>query len=275
MSSDGNVQFVEYSTNAVGGMYSSTGAHIFSVTVMSGYGNMPFSDASTQMMVLLPNAYDVISTVVGGALNLTRNVYDSQGSNNYSIFDVTQQIFETNTANNFGVSVSAPQQLSANTGSFGTEVNGDTIVIVPYRCFGTIGINAMPAHAFMSPPFGIRLNDMAQKVFELFRLQIKGQGTLNVYGFKDGNITYLQCPMNCLPDETHSFQINSNPITLTNQVVNGVKVFQPNSYQQMVHLKGLTAKYMRFMIWMVRGTGWFEIQDITCYSREMEELSNT
>lgn len=273
ISSDGNIQFMDFQTilQAI-----STAPHS-STTVYSVNNFLPINDASINFMVMIQNYFDTVNSVSSGNLNMLNNFYDATASNNYSLYDLTNS--STYMWNDGGISISGTQQISPLNESFSPVPSAnDSMVILPYRFFPNFkdannNSDAIPFHVFMTPPFGIRLNDMAQKVFQMFRLQIKGSGTLNIYGFKNGNITYEKGPFLSTPDETHSFVINSNPINLTTE--NGSALLLPNSYQQMVHLQGLTAKYMRFMIWMVRGTGWFEIQDVTCYSREMQELENS
>ena len=259
ISEDGQIQFMEYSNNVV------------SAAGTSVYVNapLPFIDASITCVFCIPNAYDAVTSNAGG-IN-TNLAYDADSANNYSLYNLTQN--KPYMWSDGGINVSGSQLLTPLNEPFTPPPNtGDSFVVLPYRWFPNFNQqDCLPVHAFMTPPFGIRLNDMAAKVFQNFRMQIKGAGTLYVYGFKNGNESYQQGPFLCKPDEFHSFPINGNPTTVT-AFDNGATL--PNSYQQMVNLKGIVSYYMRYMIWMVRGTGWFEIQDVTTYSREMQELAN-
>lgn len=267
MSSSGSVQFSDYSSVISSNQY----IPFNGLELMLPIDPLPSTDPNLQAMVLIPNQQCTFVSMTGSNGMVIQNSigYLPAGSNNYSVFDLNNnQMYMWPDG---GISVGAIDTLNPINELFNPPpTSWDKLLIIPERNFGVNGSYATPIQAFVTPPFGIRLNDMAQKVFQMFRLQIKGAGLMYVYGFKDGNNSYQLGPFACTPDESHSFVINSNPIN--NYQKGGVT--QPNSYQQMIHLNGLTAKYMRFMVWMVRGTGWFEIQDFTCYSRVMQELDN-
>lgn len=265
INSDGTIQFYDYLTVTSGSTTASGTPTLWPVNNLLPIGN---TDITMLTAIAFVPEVVAIGNSGSGAITLTNNLYQERGGiEGYSLYDITSGVFLSNA--NLSPNINN-QELINSTGPF-SIATGDKIIIVPYHEYQNVNNNGIPVQAFVTPPMGSRLNDTAKKAFELFRMQIKGNGLLNIYCFKDGNPTYELGPYLCSPDETHSIQLNSNPTTITN--ISG-QFPLPNSYQQMVYLQNQVGYYQRIMLWLPRSSGWFEIQDFTSYYRLMSELDS-
>ena len=267
INTDGQITFLDFSSQ---GIFSINHTSPDTAMEFTSFFPLPISSSATVPICLVPNQLDFVKSFSGGNITTLNNVYRASCSNNYSIYDFNIPFLYMNIDG--GLKVNALQVLAPINESFSPSLSiGDQICLIPYRYFDNFQFRTpVPIQAFVTPPFGIRLDDMVRKAFEMFRLQIMGQGTLNIAMFLDGNDTYQYGPygLGFSPDSTYSFVINQNPRTLVNSL--GV----PRSYQQMIYLKNQVGYYARFMIWCVRGSAWFEIQDFTAYYRKMEETAS-
>lgn len=260
INSDGTVQFLDFITQTSGSAQASGSAAIFPVLNL-----LPLGNTDLQFMTMIANGVDTVSAINGNVLTMTNNIYQNKNMLNYSLYDITTGVFYSAMDGGWEIGSTNQTLQPVNIADPYTGINvGDQVILVPTRCYDNLANNGIPINAFMTPPMGSRLNDTATKAFYSFRMQIKGAGNLIIMGFKDGNETYKLGPFNCIPDETKTISINTNPTT---QVPNSNGFTIPRSYQQMVYLTNLVGYYYRVMIFMPRSSGWFEIQDFTMYYR--------
>ena len=275
INTDGNVQFENYASRVNSMVLTGDSPSSVSINVADP---IPDYTSGNISMVSVPLMADTVAGLSGDTATMTTQNYNNLTISNYSLFDITSGTTLDSPIDGIQEPGADPRKIDS-IGGFGISglnpAPGDKVIILPYRYFDTLGGEDKAFQAFLTPPFGIRTNDMAIKVFEYFRAHMKGTGTLYVDGFNNGNETYKWGPYsaNYSPDETHNFVINSNPTTIVTPAGNPGYSYQ-NYYQQMVNLKGLTGYYMRFLIWAPKSSVWFEIQDFTCYSREQEELAS-
>lgn len=232
-------------------------SYLSTITAVSGTtvtvnDPLPYSTNAYICSFFIDNAGGTIGATSSNIQLLdTNNYFQSSNVDHDGFIDVSPTTFQA--VNNYlpqssGLTVSSTTKLVPQSSNFGfSPTVGDLYVLTPYLWFSAQ--NPVPVRLFRTPPFGTRLNDEYQKMFTELWLWIKGTGTLVVNEFQDGNYT--------APTATYTMPIKSNA--------------QFN--WQKVSLKGNHGIYTRFDIFMVRGTGRFEIMGTRGYYRLMEALS--
>lgn len=138
---------------------------------------------------------------------------------------------------------------TSSTGTFSPAlVDGNGYVIIPGSFFAQISAQ-IPYFIYLTPPFGELKGSAYKKKFDSAYFQIKGSGTLRIRTFIDGSATATQTNYLAIPSTS--------------------KFLQRFSY-----LNGSTGNYMRIELGMMKGSGWFEINEFGMRYRKLGQLRN-